>query len=113
MPDHDLLTVSTLETYEHTWFITWPRPSLGPRQRPRGRGHAGESRHGLRHPPVPRAQQPHQRRHQEAPDDGRVDRDGGRETEADRLAVRAAPEDEPAERDDHDQGRARDDPPGA
>ena len=62
-----------------------PRRLIGapPRPRPRGRQPArDEPLEGGRHPPVPLAQQPHRGRHEQRPDDGRVERHGDRHADA-------------------------------
>ena len=66
-----------------------------------------------RHPPVPVAEETHGGRYEEGPHDGRVERDGYRHAEAERLDEHDLREDERAGHDDHDEGRARDDPAAA
>src|SRR3954447_22557442 len=51
--------------------------------------HEESARGDRRHPPVPRAEQPHQRGHEQRTDDGRVEDDPGGETDAELLDVDA------------------------
>ncbi len=84
--------------------------------------HAGSSRRpmrscsrasGLRRPPVPAAEQRHQRRHEQAADDERVDQHAGRGRHADLLDERDRRGDEGADRHREQDGRGGDHRAGA
>src|SRR5215211_2749788 len=60
-----------------------------------------------REPPVPAAEERHQRRYEQRADERRIDEDGKRQTEAELLQPRHAADDEAAERDrHHERGRS-------
>src|SRR5215218_3186253 len=92
-------------------------PADRPERRPRrfeGRGRdAHQTCDTARQPPVPAAEEGHQRRDEKDADDRRVDEDRHREAEAELLQADHAARDEARERGDHDdRGRAHD-PAGA
>ena len=63
-------------------------------------------------PPVPVPEQGHQARHEERPDQGRVDRDGERDADPDLLDDHDRRRGERADGDAEEQRRRGDDPPG-
>ena len=63
----------------------------------------------LGRPPVPPAEQPHGRRHQQRADQGGVDRDGHDHADADQLDGRGAARGEAADHDDQQQRGRGDD----
>src|SRR5204862_302148 len=76
-------------------------------------GLAADPRQRRRKPPVPAAEDRHQRRHEERPHDRRIDQNGDRQTETELLQADDRAGDEAAERGDHDDRRGSDDAPRA
>ena len=102
---------------DHDRQVGWSRGEGGALGAPpsrllgeRRRLHAREARRPLGQPPVPAAEDRHQRRDEDRPHERRVDQDGERERRAPNCCSRLdAAGDEARERGDHDRRRGRDD----